>query len=333
DKARTRLTHIREAGERGAKLTSQLLAFSRRQRLEPVPLNLNRTLAGLEELLRRTLGGNVSVRLDLDQHLWQALTDPTQTEMIILNLAINARDAMPDGGQLTLYTRNTHIEARPQRPEDPDPGEYVMLSIRDTGCGMSEDVLAKVFEPFFTTKDIGKGSGLGLAQVFGFAKQSGGGVRIDTEPGRGTQVAVYLPAVKGDEQSEPVAHVAGQPIGDNGHNHTVLLVDDDHLVRDMLGDVLRQYGYQVRQAHSGEQALALLDDGIDLLLTDFAMPEFNGAQLALAARERHPRLPVVFLTGYAELEGLELPGSLVIQKPVQADELARVLGDLLGAQV
>lgn len=330
DKARTRLTHIREAGERGAKLTSQLLAFSRRQRLEPVPLNLNRTLAGLEEMLSRTLGGNVSVRLDLDPALWQALTDPTQTEMIILNLAINARDAMPDGGQLTLTTHNTRIDTRPQRPEDPEPGEYVMLSIRDTGCGMSEDVLAKVFEPFFTTKDIGKGSGLGLAQVFGFAKQSGGGVRIDTVPGRGTQVAVYLPAVKEQAMSEPAVPLLRQSVSDSGRNRTVLLVDDDHLVRDMLGDVLRQYGYQVRQAHSGEQALALLDGEIDLLLTDFAMPEFNGAQLALAARDRYPHLPVVFLTGYAELQGLDLPGSVVIQKPVQADELARVLNEMLG---
>lgn len=330
DKARTRLTHIREAGERGAKLTSQLLAFSRRQRLEPVALNLNQTLTGLEELLRRTLGGNVSVRLDLDQALWQALTDPTQTEMIILNLAINARDAMPDGGQLTLTTRNTRIDTRPQRPEDPDPGEYVMLSIRDTGCGMNEEVLTKVFEPFFTTKDIGKGSGLGLAQVFGFAKQSGGGVHIDTAPDQGTQVAVYLPAVKDQAVSEPVVPMLNQPVSESGRNRTVLLVDDDHLVRDMLGDVLRQYGYQVRQAHSGEQALALLDDEIDLLLTDFAMPEFNGAQLALAAREGYPQLPVVFLTGYAELQGLELPGSVVIQKPVQSDQLARVLNEMLG---
>ncbi|NWC80965.1 response regulator [Pseudomonas putida] len=329
EKARKRLTHIREAGERGAKLTSQLLAFSRRQRLEPVPLNLNRTLGGLEELLRRTLGGSISVRLDLDHSLWQALTDPTQTEMIILNLAINARDAMPDGGQLTLATRNTRIKARPQRPEDPEPGEYVMLSIRDTGCGMSEEVVAKVFEPFFTTKDIGKGSGLGLAQVFGFAKQSGGGVRIDTAPGHGTQVAVYLPAVKHELAADPVIPAASQSISDSGRDRTVLLVDDDHLVRDLLGDVLRQYGYQVRQAHSGEQALAQLDDEIDLLLTDFAMPEFNGAQLALAARARHPRLPVVFLTGYAELEGLDLPDSLVMQKPVQAEELARVLDELL----
>ncbi|GLR39155.1 hypothetical protein GCM10011247_45540 [Pseudomonas plecoglossicida] len=329
EKARSRLTHVREAGERGAKLTSQLLAFSRRQRLEPVPLNLNRTLGGLEELLRRTLGGNISVRLDLDRGLWQALTDPTQTEMIILNLAINARDAMPEGGQLTLSTRNTRIKARAQRPEDPEPGEYVMLSIRDTGCGMSEEVLAKVFEPFFTTKDIGKGSGLGLAQVFGFAKQSGGGVRIDTQPGHGTQVAVYLPAVKHETASEPTAPTVAQAIGDSGRDRTVLLVDDDHLVRDLLGDVLRQYGYQVRQAHNGEQALALLDERIDLLLTDFAMPEFNGAQLALAARERHPRLPVVFLTGYAELQGLDIPGSLVLQKPVQAEELARALNEML----
>ncbi|MBN6956262.1 hybrid sensor histidine kinase/response regulator [Pseudomonas fulva] len=330
EKARTRLTHIREAGERGAKLTSQLLAFSRRQRLEPVPLNLNRTLDGLEELLRRTLGGNVSVRLDLDKSLWQALTDPTQTEMIILNLAINARDAMPEGGQLTLSTRNTRIDDLPRRPEDPDPGEYVMMSIRDTGCGMSEEVLAKVFEPFFTTKDIGKGSGLGLAQVFGFAKQSGGGVRIDTAPGNGTEVAVYLPAVKDQVASEPEPLPSTHTITESGYNRNVLLVDDDHLVRDMLGDVLRQYGYQVRQAHSGEQALALLDDDIDLLLTDFAMPEFNGAQLAMAARERYPKLRVVFLTGYAELQGLDLPDSLVIQKPVQADELARALNEMLG---
>ncbi|MCX5508253.1 response regulator [Pseudomonas sp. BJa3] len=329
DKASTRLQHIREAGERGAKLTAQLLAFSRKQRLEPVAVNLNRTLSGLEELLRRTLGGNISVRLDLDPLLWQALTDLTQTEMIILNLAINARDAMPDGGQLTLATRNDRVSNRPLRPEDPEPGEYVVLSIRDTGCGMSEEVLAKVFEPFFTTKDIGKGSGLGLAQVFGFAKQSGGGVRIDTAPSRGTQVSVYLPAVHQaetltiHEQSAPPAFT--QP----GGVRSVLLVDDDHLVREMMSDVLLRQGYQVRQAQNSEQALALLDDQVELLLTDFAMPEFNGAQLAHAARQRFPGLPVVILTGYAELQGLELPGSLVIQKPVSEQVLAQALADLL----
>ena len=332
DKAKARLTHIREAGERGAKLTAQLLAFSRRQRLEPVALDLNRTLTGLEELLQRSLGGNISVRLDLDPQLWRAMTDATQTEMIILNLAINARDAMQASGQLTLTTRNTHVERPAARPEDPEPGDYVELAIRDTGCGMSEEVLSRVFEPFFTTKDIGKGSGLGLAQVFGFAKQSGGGVRIDTLPGSGTQVSVFLPAVKHGEAREPVLEVLhAAPDSTHGQNRRVLLVDDDHLVRDLVGDVLRLYGYQVLQAHSGEQALALLDDSVELLLTDFAMPEFNGAQLAQAARERFPELPVVFLTGYAELQGLDLPGSLVMQKPIQPQVLTRALSELLNS--
>jgi PAS domain S-box-containing protein len=329
DKAHKRLRNIREAGERGAKLTAQLLAFSRKQRLEPVPLNLNRTLAGLEEMLRRTLGGNISVRLELDGNLWQALTDPTQTEMIILNLAINARDAMPGGGQLTLATCNTRIDAPPRRPEDPEPGEYVELSIRDTGCGMSEETALKVFEPFFTTKDIGKGSGLGLAQVFGFAKQSGGGVGLQTAPGRGTRVSVYLPAVRASSRPRGREQDKVQQLMASGGNRHVLLVDDDPLVREVLGDLLRSLGYQVSQAHSGQQALALLDATTDLLLTDFAMPEFNGAQLALAARERYPHLPVVFLTGYAELQELELPDSLVIQKPTHEHVLALALAELL----
>ncbi|AZL73374.1 response regulator [Pseudomonas oryziphila] len=329
DKAAKRLQNIREAGERGAKLTAQLLAFSRKQRLEPVPLNLNRTLSGLEELLRRTLGGSVSVRLELDTQLWQALTDPTQTEMTILNLAINARDAMPGGGQLTLATRNTRISTPPRNPQDPEPGEYVMLSIRDTGCGMSEEVAAKVFEPFFTTKGVGKGSGLGLAQVFGFAKQSGGGVSLQTTPGRGTQVSVYLPAVRAQASATlPAPPRVGSQLADGG-NHHILLVDDDHLVRELIGDLLRRLGYQVREAHSGEQALAQLDERTDLLLTDFAMPEFNGAQLALAAREHFPQLPVVFLTGYAELDNMELPNSLLIQKPVHEHVLALALAELL----
>ncbi|WP_369990658.1 response regulator [Pseudomonas xanthosomatis] len=332
DKADKRLQHIREAGERGAKLTAQLLAFSRKQRLEPVPLNLNHTLSGLEELLSRTLGGRIAVRLDLARDLWHALTDPTQTEMIILNLAINARDAMPGGGQLTLATRNTRVSARPRRPEDPEPGEYVVLSIRDTGCGMSEEVLAKVFEPFFTTKDIGKGSGLGLAQVFGFAKQSGGGVRIDTRPGRGTEVSVYLPSVRTAQAAPLAEQTKARNLPASGTGQRILLVDDDHLVREMIGDVLRRLGYQVRQADNGRQALALLDDSTDLLLTDFAMPGLNGEQLALAARQRFAQLPVVFLTGYAELEEFALERSLVIQKPVHEQALALALAELLEKQ-
>jgi CheY-like chemotaxis protein len=269
------------------------------------------------------------VRLELDAGLWQALTDPTQTEMIILNLAINARDAMPEGGQLTLATRNTRVSTRAQRPEEPEPGDYVVLNIRDNGCGMSEDVLAKAFEPFFTTKDIGKGSGLGLAQVFGFAKQSGGGVRIDTTPGRGTLVSVYLPAVKARADTLTAGQDELRPLSRQGSERRILLVDDDHLVREMICDLLQRQGYEVQQAHDGKQAMALLDERIDLLLTDFAMPEFNGAQLALAARERYPRLPVVFLTGYAQLQGLELPGCQVLQKPVHEHALAQALAELL----
>ncbi|GAB7529163.1 hypothetical protein PS3A_15720 [Pseudomonas sp. 3A(2025)] len=332
EKATRRLKHIREAGERGAKLTSQLLAFSRRQRLEPVALHLNETLRGLEELLRRTLGGSIRVRLDLDEQLWQALTDPTQTEMIILNLAINARDAMPDGGQLTLSTRNIHVSEAPRRPEDPERGDYVVLSIRDTGSGMSDEVLAKVFEPFFTTKDIGKGSGLGLAQVFGFAKQSGGGVSIDTAPGRGTEVSVYLPAVQRtpEVQLQQQQH-AGRPALAlaSGDDRLILLVDDDEPVRELVGEMLRAQGFQVREASNGEEALDRLDEQIDLLFTDFAMPGFNGAQMAHAARERFPALPVIFLTGYAELQGLDLPGSLVLQKPVNPQDLFQALNQLL----
>lgn len=329
EKADKRLQHIREAGERGAKLTAQLLAFSRKQRLEPVPVDLNGTLSGLEELLSRTLGGRIAVSLDLDRNLWHALADPTQTEMIILNLAINARDAMPNGGQLTLSTRNTQVNMRPRRPEDPEPGEYVVLSIRDTGCGMSEEVLAKVFEPFFTTKDIGKGSGLGLAQVFGFAKQSGGGVRIETAPQRGTQVSVYLPSVKHRPRDSAPETPTPRPLASGGGGERILLVDDDHAVREMIADVLGRLGYQVRQAVSGAQALGLLDEHIDLLFTDFAMPGLTGAQLAQAARERFAQLPVVFLTGYAEVEELNLPHSRVLQKPVHEQALAQALAELL----
>jgi CheY-like chemotaxis protein len=206
----------------------------------------------------------------------------------------------------------------------------VVLSIRDTGCGMDEDVLGKVFEPFFTTKDIGKGSGLGLAQVFGFAKQSGGGVHIDSEPGRGTQVNVYLPAVEHSLSAADGAQEPAEAPADSGRDRNILLVDDDDLVRELLGDALRLYGYRVRQASSGQQALEMLDGDVDLLLTDFAMPELNGAQMAKIARQRFPYLPVVFLTGYAELQGLELPGSVVIQKPVHHEDLARSLGELLG---
>ncbi|MBD9481740.1 response regulator [Pseudomonas sp. PDM14] len=320
-----RLQNIREAGERGAKLTGQLLSFSRRQRLEPVPVNLNDTLYGMIEMLQRTLGGAIWIETCTAPDLWRALVDPTQTEMIILNLAINARDAMSNGGALRLSTSNEVVERKPQRPEDPEPGPYVVLSIQDTGSGMSDEVLAKAFEPFFTTKEVGKGSGLGLAQVFGFAKQSGGGVSIVTERDRGTVVRVYLPCIRDavPDASEPL-YLSTRP-APSGPQKTILLVDDDANVRDVTAGLLDLLGYRVIEADSGQEALERIDEQVDLLLTDFAMPGMNGAQLAGAVAERFPELPVIFVTGYAELGGLDAEDRVIVQKPFRDDELANKL--------
>lgn len=322
DKFRSRLQSIQEAGERGAKLTGQLLSFSRRQRLEPLPVNLNDTLLGMFELLQRSLGGSIWVETDTAEALWHAMVDPTQTEMIILNLAINARDAMPNGGTLNLQTRNETVVQPPQRPEEPEPGRYVVLSITDSGTGMSEAVLAKAFEPFFTTKEVGKGSGLGLAQVFGFAKQSGGGVSIQTETGKGTTVRVYLPAIR-DVAPEQAA-VPSEPFqaSSTAVQRTILLVDDDDTVRDVTCTVVEGLGYRVVQADSGAAALGLLDQDIDLVLTDYAMPGMTGAELAATIHLHKPQMPIVFITGFAEPGGLDPLEHVIVQKPFRGDELA-----------
>ncbi|WP_296252642.1 response regulator [Pseudomonas sp. UBA4194] len=328
EKLQSRLQNIKEAGERGAKLTGQLLAFSRRQRLEPVAVNLNDTVEGMIELLQRTLGGSIWIETDTADDLWSALVDPTQTEMIILNLAINSRDAMPNGGTLRLSTGNETVSMAAQRPEDPEPGDYVVLSIQDSGSGMTQQVLAKAFEPFFTTKEVGKGSGLGLAQVFGFAKQSGGGVAIMTSPGYGTTVKVYLPGVRRNLESDAVASPDAIDDAAGGQKRTILLVDDDDSVRDVTSAMLDGMGYQVVEANSADMALNKLDPAIDLVLTDFAMPGTNGAELAHMIRRRHPTLPIVFITGYAELDGLDGECYPIVQKPFREQDLA---SKLLGA--
>lgn len=321
-----RLQYIRESGERGATLTSQLLAFARRQQLAPTAIDLNDTLVNLLSLLKSTLGGSVSIETDTQADIWHALVDPTQIEMIILNLAINARDAMADSGRLTLGTRNVVIDQPAQRAEDPSPGEYVMLSVADTGSGMSEAVLSKAFEPFFTTKEVGKGSGLGLAQVFGFAKQSGGGARIESREGVGTTVKVFLPRTSAPRQPEP-ASAASSGSAESNNQHCILLVDDDHSVREVTAQMLENLGFTVIAADSGDDALQLLTQGaeVDLLLADFAMPGMNGGELARAVRVRHPELPVVFVTGYAELCELGLEGYSIIQKPFRKEQLANKL--------
>ncbi|WP_058756782.1 PAS domain-containing protein, partial [Sphingomonas endophytica] len=235
ERVRQRLEHVRIAAERGATLTSQLLAFSRRQRLEAKVVDLNETVGGLTELLASTLGRSIAIATRLDAEVWPALVDPTQIELIILNLAINARDAMPGGGTLTVSTANVTCDA-PGSPEEPPPGDYVRVAVTDTGTGMSEAVLARVFEPFFTTKEVGKGSGLGLAQVYGFAKQSGGGVRIESVEGQGTVVSVFLP--RAARVAATAAEPAQPPPSMSVAGRTVLVLDDEDRVRAIAAEAL-----------------------------------------------------------------------------------------------
>jgi PAS domain S-box-containing protein len=329
DKSARRLHNVKEAGERGAKLTAQLLSFSRRQRLQPSAVNLNTTLDGMRDLLVRALGGSIWIETDLAPDLWTALADPTQTEMIILNLAINARDAMAMGGTLWFSTHNEEVSLPAERAEDPEPGRYVVFSIRDSGCGMSVETLKKAFEPFFTTKEIGKGSGLGLAQVFGFAKQSGGGVRIETELNAGTTVRVYLPRVEIHSVERP-AEANATGLCEDHRTYTVMLVDDDHSVREVTAQMLEGLGFRVVQADSGVEAMSHLDDSVDVLLTDYAMPGMTGGELAGLVGEVFPQLPVVFITGYADTDVLGLENSRVVQKPFREQDLSARLWKALG---
>jgi CheY-like chemotaxis protein len=240
---------------------------------------------------------------------------------------------MQVGGSLTVETANVTLAEAPRRPEEPGPGDYVVIAVRDTGVGMSEEVLAKAFEPFFTTKEVGKGSGLGLAQVYGFAKQSGGGVRVETAPGRGTTVSVFLPRAAGT-QPEDAAAGAADPVADGGGTGTILLVDDDAAVREVTSGLLRDFGYGVLEAGSGGAALEILADGanVDLLLIDFAMPGMNGAEVVREARIRRPALPVLFLTGYADFAALRnFDEAHVVQKPFGGDDLARRIRTAMAA--
>jgi signal transduction histidine kinase/CheY-like chemotaxis protein len=320
-----RLRMMADAAERGAQLTAQMLAFSRRQRLEPRAVDLNGTVHGMHDLLQSTMGGSVSIETDLQPGLWPAMIDPTQIELAILNLAINARDAMEVGGSLKVETRNVTLGS-PSRPEEPPPGDYVMIAVTDNGSGMSEAVRARVFEPFFTTKPVGKGSGLGLSQVFGLAAQSGGGVSIDSVVGQGTSVKVYLPRAPGAPEAAVPDRVE---IADcSPKNVRVLLVDDDSAVREVTASILQDLGYGVVEAASGGAALDLLDQPqtkIDLLLIDFAMPGMNGAEVAREVHARRPELPVLFVTGFADTDALAGGDDEILRKPFVEKDLAAKL--------
>ena len=319
----TRLDRMRSAAERGAQLTDQLLAFARRQPLMPRPASLNAVITGMTDLVQSAMGGNIRVVLRLQDTPWPALVDTTQIELVILNLAINARDAMPKGGTLTIETANetlTDVEPMGELPV----GDYVVVRVADTGLGMSQDVAAKAFEPFFTTKAPGQGSGLGLSQVYGLARQSGGGVRIDSATGRGTIVSVFLPRAGTElDGAERGARLAAPKVTGGAR---ILLVDDDEAVRVTTAMILESLGYVIETSVGGIPALARLEEGatFDLLLTDVAMPGMNGPELADRVRARFPDFPIVFFSGYADPDAIAGRQILqrMVRKPFRAIDLA-----------
>ncbi|MGE4482146.1 PAS domain S-box protein [Acidocella sp.] len=324
------------AAERAAALTHRLLAFSRRQSLDPKPVAANPLVAGMEVLLRRTLGERVELRLILQEELWLTLCDSNQLENAVLNLAINARDAMPEGGQLTIETANVDRAAAGSRQRDLMPGSYVCISVADTGVGMDGATIAKAFEPFFTTKPLGQGTGLGLSMIYGFAQQSGGSVKIMSKPGAGTTVRLLLPRCEGElAQERPDRPETGLPAAASGES--VLVVEDEPTVRALIVEVLGMLGYAALEAKDGSAGLEILQSRrrIDLLITDMGLPGLNGRQMADAARLSRPELKILFMTGYAEsvvmkAGGLE-PGMEIMAKPFTMDMLAaRVRGMIAG---
>ena len=316
------------AASRAAALTHRLLAFSRRQTLDPKPTRVNALVAGMGELIQGTVGPPVGIETNLAAAPWPTLCDPNQLENALLNLCINARDAMPDGGRLTIETANVQVDERDGREHDMTPGEYVSITVADTGSGMAPNVAARAFDPFFTTKPLGQGTGLGLSMIYGFAKQSGGQVRLRTAPGRGTTMGIYLPRYAGPvpaERAEAAPGRAGRAEG----GEVVLVVDDEPTVQMLITEVLRELGYTAIEAVDGVSGLRILqsETRIDLLITDVGLPGgMNGRQLADAARVVRPGLKVLLITGYAENaaigDGQLEPGMQVMTKPFALGSLA-----------
>ena len=331
------LDHAKRAADRGARLTRQLLAFARKQNLQVEAVDINALVAGMTDLLASTLGRTIAVETVLDPAAWPAVADTAQLELVLLNLAINARDAMPGGGRIAIGTASARL-GPPLRPEDPQPGDYTVLSLTDTGCGMPPAVLARAFEPFFTTKEAGRGTGLGLAQVLGVAQQLGGGARIDSAPGQGTTVSVFLPRAMDRPAPRPCPGPTLEPpkaqLLQGVH---LLLVDDDADVRNVGRGMLEDLGAVVSEADGGAAALLLLRTGpaADLVLADLTMPAMSGLELAEHIAALQPNLPVVLMSGYgAEAIGPQ-PAFVraMLQKPFRSSDLAAVLAAALGREL
>jgi PAS domain S-box-containing protein len=320
---------------RAASLTQRLLAFSRRQPLDPKPINVNTLVNGLSELIHRTLGETISVETVLGAGVWQVEVDPSELEAAIINLAVNARDAMPTGGSVTVETANAHIdEVYAAAQAEVAPGQYVSIAVSDTGVGMDAETMTQAFEPFFTTKAVGKGTGLGLSQVYGFVKQSGGHVKIYSEVGQGTTVKLYLPRLVGVAEDEPEAAQDLTPEGSG--EETILVLEDDDDVRTYSVESLRELGYRVLEAHDGPSALRLLErqTRVDLLFSDVVLPGgMTGAQVAAEARALRPELKVLFTTGYARNaiihHGRLDKGVQLLTKPFSHSDLAAKIRDVL----
>jgi CheY-like chemotaxis protein len=337
DPEANRLTDAALRGaDRAATLTQRLLAFSRRQPLAPRTIDVNTLVAGMSDLLTRTLGENVRVETALAGGVWPVLADGNQLESALLNLAVNARDAMQGSGTLRIETANTVLNGGDLREEDEvGPGPYATIAVSDTGCGMTKEVLARVFEPFFTTKDIGQGTGLGLSMVYGFLKQSGGHVKIDSTVGAGTTVRLYLPRLP-TEQGLPDAAPEDAPPPGGKRGELVLVVEDEQDVRTLTVETLRELGYSVLEAEDGPAALRVLEheERIRLLFTDVGLPGgLSGQQLAEEVRQRRPEVKVLFTTGYARSaltwRGRLDAGMELLTKPFSDTDLARKVRQML----
>ncbi len=331
------MSHVRQAGERSAALTQQLLAFARKTIVEPKVLNLNEVLMGMDKIMRRVIGEDIEIVTVAVRELWAARVDPSQLEQVILNLAVNARDAMPGGGKLTLETGNVVLDSEycSTRPEV-SPGEFVMLAVTDTGTGISDAAKAHLFEPFFTTKERGKGTGLGLATVYGIVKQANGHIGVYSEPGRGTTFKVYLPRTLAKHETRHITDSLDSAVGGK---ETILLAEDEPLVRSLTSETLRSLGYSVLEAANGADAIRLSaehDGEIHLLISDVVMPQMSGKKLAEALAKTRPRMAVLFISGYTE-NAIVHHGVLdahvqFLPKPFTHTALARKVRDLLDTQ-
>jgi len=332
-RAERALNNALVGAERAAQLTQRLLAFSRRQPLNPRVLDVNKLIVSISDLLVRTLGENIELESIGGAGLWKVEADASELESTLLNLALNARDAMPEGGKLTIETSNAYLdEGYCQQHAGVAPGQYILIAVTDNGGGMSAETIDRAFEPFFTTKEAGKGTGLGLSQVYGFMKQSEGHVKIYSEAGEGTTIKLYLPRRDGNE----AAHSADEPVSsERGRAETILIVEDDDGVRQYASEILRDLNYQIIEAKDSATALRLLDADkkFDLLLTDVVLPGKNGRELATEVERRRPGTKVIFMTGYSRNaivhHGRLDPGTALIQKPLIERVLAQKIRQIL----